>query len=83
MLGCGIRMASEGRLVDEHTRGNASVGEALRLHLGDGFIPSTLEDEKQCILVLIGATPEGRRNCRLHDGARESAQGLARSCCST
>ncbi|MGY4327470.1 hypothetical protein ACVWWG_001887 [Bradyrhizobium sp. LB7.2] len=34
-----------------------------------------LEDEKQCILVLIGATPEGRKELvGFTDGARESAQ---------
>ena len=33
-----------------------------------------LEDEKQCILVLIGATPEGRKELvGFTDGARESA----------
>src|SRR5207247_7995614 len=39
-----------------------------------------LEDEKQCILVLIGATPEGRKELvGFTDGARESTQDLARS----
>ena len=39
-----------------------SVGEALRLRLGRWHLPgSRLEDEKQCILVLIGATPEGKK----------------------
>ena len=34
-----------------------------------------LEDEKQCMLVLIGATPEGRKErVGFADGARESAQ---------
>jgi putative transposase len=34
-----------------------------------------LEDEKQCILVLIGATPEGKKELLgFTDGARESAQ---------
>jgi putative transposase len=34
-----------------------------------------LEDEKQCILMLIGATPEGRKELvAFTDGARESAQ---------
>jgi len=53
-----------------------SVGEALRLHLGDGIhLQARLEDEKQCILVLIGATPEGRKELvGFTDGARESAQ---------
>jgi len=53
-----------------------SVGEALRLHLGRWHpSPGALEDEKQCILVLIGATPEGRKELvGFTDGARESAQ---------
>jgi len=35
----------------------------------------TLEDAKQCILVIIGATPEGRKELLgFTDGARESAQ---------
>ena len=34
-----------------------------------------LEDEKQCVLVLIGATPEGKKELLgFTDGARESAQ---------
>ena len=42
----------------------------------DGIhIEARLEDEKQCILVLIGATPEGRKELvGFTDGARESAQ---------
>ena len=43
----------------------------------DGIhLQARLEDEKQCILVLIGATPEGRKGTgRLHRWrARESAQ---------
>jgi transposase-like protein len=39
------------------------------------FLQARLEDEKQCILVLIGATPEGRKELvGFTDGARESAQ---------
>jgi putative transposase len=38
-------------------------------------LQARLEDEKQCILVLIGATPEGRKELvGFTDGARESAQ---------
>ena len=42
----------------------------------DGIhLEARLEDEKQCILVLIGATPEGRKELvGFIDGARESAQ---------
>jgi transposase-like protein len=39
------------------------------------YLQARLEDEKQCILVLIGATPEGRKELiGFTDGARESAQ---------
>jgi len=38
-------------------------------------LQARLEDEKQCILVLIGATPEGKKELLgFTDGARESAQ---------
>jgi putative transposase len=38
------------------------------------YLQARLEDEKQCILVLIGATPEGRKELiGFTDGARESA----------
>ena len=51
-----------------------SVGEALRLHLGRRHPSrSPPRGEKQCILVLIGATPEGRKELvGFTDGARES-----------
>ena len=39
------------------------------------YLQARLEDEKQCILVLIGATPEGKKELiGFTDGARESAQ---------
>ena len=39
------------------------------------YLQARLEDAKQCILVLIGATPEGRKELLgFTDGARESAQ---------
>ena len=38
------------------------------------YLQARLADEKQCILVLIGATPEGRKELvGFSDGARESA----------
>ena len=42
----------------------------------DGIhLEACLEDKKQCILVLIGATPEGRKELvGFTDGARESAR---------
>jgi transposase-like protein len=41
----------------------------------DGIhLQARMEDEKQCILVIIGATPEGRKELvGFVDGARESA----------
>ena len=34
-----------------------------------------LEEDRQCILVLMGATPEGKKELiAIHDGHRESAQ---------
>src|SRR6201982_4008499 len=49
---------------------------AKRYVWADGiYLQARLEDEKQCILVLIGATPEGRKELvGFPDGARESAQ---------
>jgi len=39
------------------------------------YLQARLEDEKQCILVVIGATPEGKKELiGFTDGARESAQ---------
>jgi hypothetical protein len=40
------------------------------------YLQARLDDEKQCILVLIGATPEGRKELiGFTDGAGESSQG--------
>jgi transposase-like protein len=42
---------------------------------GGIYLQARLEDEKQCILVLIGATLEGRKELiGFTDGVRESAQ---------
>ncbi len=51
----------------------------------DGIrLQARFEDEKQCILVLIGATPEGRKELvGFTDGAHESAQETGAICCST
>jgi putative transposase len=39
------------------------------------YLQARLDEEKQCILVLIGATPEGKKELiGFSDGARESAQ---------
>ena len=47
----------------------------------DGIhLQARLEDEKQCILVLIGATPEGKQGAgRLHRWRPRERAGLARS----
>jgi putative transposase len=46
------------------------------------YLQARLEDEKQRILVLIGATPEGRKELiGFTDGARESAR-IGMNCCS-
>lgn len=38
------------------------------------YLQARLEDEKQCILVIIGATPEGKKEfVGFTDGTRESA----------
>ena len=53
-----------------------SVGQALCLLLADGIhVQARLEDDAQCLLVIIGATPEGKKELvGLIDGVRESAQ---------
>ena len=39
------------------------------------YVQARLEDDAQCLLVIIGATPEGKKELvGLIDGARESAQ---------
>jgi transposase-like protein len=39
------------------------------------YLEARLEDERQCILVIVGATPEGRKELvGFTDGARESAE---------
>ena len=72
--------------VDEHNRWKKRDLSARRYVYvwADGIhLQARLEDEKPCILVLIGATPEGRKELigftvgaklRFDDGARESAQ---------
>ena len=63
---------------DEHNRWKRRDLSARRYVYvwADGiYLQARLEDEKQCILVLIGATPEGRKELiGFTDGARESAQ---------
>ncbi len=86
----GLSAATISRLkeawVDEHNRWKKRDLSARRYVdvWADGIhLQARLEDEKPCILVLIGATPEGRKELigftvgaklRFDDGARESAQ---------
>ena len=63
---------------DEHVRWKKRDLSARRYVYvwADGIhLQARLEDEKQCILVIIGATPEGKKELiGFTDGARESAQ---------
>ena len=78
----GLSASAIGRLkdgwLDEHTAWQKRDLSAKRYVYiwADGIhLLARLEDEKQCILVLIGATPEGRKELvGFTDGARESAQ---------
>lgn len=64
--------------IDEHKRWTARDLSAKRYVYiwTDGiYLQARLEDEKQCILVIIGATPEGKKELvGFTDGLRESAQ---------
>jgi putative transposase len=64
--------------LDEHTawqKRNLSAKRYVYIWADGIHLQARLEDEKQCILVLIGATPEGRKELvGFTDGARESAQ---------
>jgi putative transposase len=78
----GLSATAIGRLkdgwLDEHAAWQKRDLSARRYVYmwADGIhLESRLEDEKQCILVLIGATPEGRKELvGFTDGIRESAQ---------
>ena len=63
--------------VDEHTRWNERDLSAKRYVYvwADGIhLQARLEDDAQCILVIIGATPEGKKELiGFTDGTRESA----------
>ena len=77
----GLSASAIGRLkdgwLDEHAAWQKRDLSAKRYVYiwADGIhLEARLEDEKQCILVLIGATPEGRKELvGFTDGARESA----------
>ncbi|MGY4501866.1 transposase-like protein [Bradyrhizobium sp. GM24.11] len=77
----GLSASAIGRLkegwLDDHTAWQKRDLSAKRYVYiwADGIhLEARLEDDKQCILVLIGATPEGRKELvGFTDGARESA----------
>jgi putative transposase len=64
--------------IDEHgawQKNDLSAKRYVYVWADGIYLQARLEDEKQCILVLIGATPEGRKELvGFTDGARESAQ---------
>jgi len=76
----GLSASAIGRLkdgwLDEHTawrKRDLSAKRYLYIRADGIHLQARLEDEKQCILVLIGATPEGRKELvGFTDGARES-----------
>jgi putative transposase len=78
----GLSASTIGRLkeawVEEHARWRARDLSAKRYVYvwADGiYVQARLEDEAQCLLVIIGATPEGKKELvGLVDGVRESAQ---------
>jgi putative transposase len=78
----GLSASTIGRLKDawseEHVRWSKRDLSAKRYvyFWADGIhVQARLEDDAQCLLVIIGATPEGRKELvGLVDGVRESAQ---------
>jgi transposase-like protein len=78
----GLSASTIGRLKDawsdEHVRWSKRDLSAKRYvyFWADGIhVQARLEDEAQCLLVIIGATPEGKKEfVGLIDGVRESAQ---------
>jgi putative transposase len=78
----GLSASTIGRLKDawsdEHVRWSKRDLSAKRYvyFWADGIhVQARLEDEAQCLLVIIGATPEGKKELVGHiDGVRESAQ---------
>jgi putative transposase len=62
---------------DEHARWlkrDLSAKQYVYLWVDGIYVQARLWDEAQCILVIIGATPDGKKELvRLTDGVRESA----------
>jgi len=83
----GLSASAIGRLkdgwIDEHTawqKRDLSARRYVYLWADGIHLEARLEDEKQCILVLIGATPEGRKELvGFTDGAPRERARLARS----
>ena len=81
-LGAPLSASTVGRLKDawseEHARwGKRDLSAKRYVYFwADGtHVQSRLEDAAQCLLVIIGATPEGKKELvGLIDGVRESAQ---------
>ena len=79
---CGLSAATVARLKDawagEHARWQNRDFSAKRYvyFWVDGIhVQARLEDDAQCLLVIVGATPEGKKELvGLTDGLRESAQ---------
>jgi transposase-like protein len=82
LLGGGLSASTIGRLKEawseEHVRWSKRDLSAKRYvyFWADGIhVQARLEDAAQCLLVIIGATPEGKKELvGLIDGVRESAQ---------
>jgi transposase-like protein len=78
----GLSAATIARLkeawVDEHTRWldrGLSAKRYVYFWVDGIHVQARLEDDAQCLLVIIGATPEGKKELvGLVDGVRESAQ---------
>lgn len=77
----GLSASAIGRLkdgwLDEHAawqKRDLSARRYVYVWAGGIHLQARLEDEKQCILIIIGATPEGKKELvGFTDGARESA----------
>jgi transposase-like protein len=84
LVGCdasGLSASTIGRLkeiwTDEHARWlkrDLSAKQYVYLWVDGIYVQARLEDDAQCILVVIGATPDGKKELvGLTDGVRESA----------
>src|SRR6202522_1560100 len=72
--------------LDEHTawqKRNLSAKRYVYIWADGIHLQARLEDEKQCILVLIGATPEGRKEVAASPMAPAEVVRTGAICCST